>query len=68
MILIKTSFGSMKDSYTLTLFNFDSFINSLHYKESHFLITPLFFYLKAIKNYIVSKETQKIYLETLLEL
>lgn len=60
----KTSLGSMKDSYPLTLFGFDSFINSIQYKESHFLITPFFLYLEAIRNNKLSKETRKKYLET----
>ena len=38
----KTSQGSMKDSYPLTLYGFESFMNSICYENSHFLITPFF--------------------------
>ena len=52
----KSSIGSMKDSYPLSLFGFESFIGSQKHKQSNFLITPLFLFLEALRNAKLKKE------------
>ena len=59
-----SSQGSMKDSYPLTLFNFESFINSRPFLQPHFFITPFFLFSEAIRNSRLNLNTRKIYLET----
>lgn len=60
----KSSQGSMKDSYPLKLFGFDSFIKSYGQKQSNFLICSLFLFIDAIRNTKLNIETRKQYLHT----
>ena len=60
----KTSQGSMKDSYPLTIFGFESFMSSINYDESNFLITPFFLIIEALRNIHLKIEIRKSYLRT----
>lgn len=60
----KSSQGSMKDSYPLTLFGYESFIKSKNYTQSNFLIFPLFLFVEALRNGRLKKSIRKLYLHT----
>lgn len=59
-----SSLGSMKDSYPLTLFGFESFIGSKNYRQSHFLICPLYLFLEGLRNSRLKKKIRRLYFQT----
>lgn len=60
----KNSHGSMKDSYPIHFFGFDSFIKSKGYNESHFIICSMLILLESIRNVRSNLDTRKKYLNT----
>lgn len=54
----RTSQLLMKDSYTLTLFGFESFINSIHVTQSYFNICQFFLIYEKIQNSRLNIETR----------
>lgn len=60
----KSSQGSMKDSYPLFLFGFESFMKSVDFNQSHFLICPFFLIIEAVRNVRLNLQTRKSYLRS----
>ena len=60
----KSTHGSMKDSYPIQIFGFESFIKSKGFTQSHFFICSVFLLMESIRNARLTIEARKQYLNT----